>query len=257
MHHPEVQGAYRNSQNYRGVLREKTMRNFKQILSVALLFAFLFSPVLAERGNFISPDQVDLVKILAPPPANDSPQTQAEIQELIRIQEKRTSQEEAAAQSDVKMTIFHVAGDVLGPKFTPENLPIAAKFFERLGTDEGLILNYAKDAWNRPRPFMLSEKVKPCVRQSKSGAYPSGHATYGYLSGIVLANMVPEKKAEIFARVDQYGYHRMIGGVHYRSDVEAGRISGTVIAAIMMQNPNFREEFSKARSEVRRILELE
>ena len=102
------------------------MRRFKPILVIAVLFGFLFSPALAERGNFISPDQVDLVKILAPSPANDSPQTQAEIQELIRIQEKRTCQEEAAANDDVKMTIFQVAGDVLGPGFRPENLPVAA-----------------------------------------------------------------------------------------------------------------------------------
>jgi acid phosphatase (class A) len=128
------------------------MKRFKPILVIAVLFAFLFSPALAERGNFISPDQVDLVKILAPPPANDSPQTQAEIQELIRIQEKRTSREEAAANDDVKMTIFQVAGDVLGPRFRPENLPVAAKFFERLGQDEGFIVSPAKDTWNRPRP---------------------------------------------------------------------------------------------------------
>ncbi len=232
------------------------MRRFRPILVIAVLFAFLFSPALAEEGNFISPDQVDLVKILAPPPADDSPQTQSEIKELIWIQEKRTSQEEAAAQSDDKMTIFQVAGDVLGPGFIPENLPIAAKFFERLGKDEGL-LNHAKDTWNKPRPFMLSQKIKPCVRQSMSGAYPSGHTTFAYLGGIVLANMVPEKKAEIFARAAQYSFHRMVGGVHYRSDIEAGRISGTVIAAIVMQNPNFQEEFSKARSEVRRVLELQ
>ncbi|HYA14593.1 MAG TPA: hypothetical protein VEF33_09675, partial [Syntrophales bacterium] len=66
----------------------------------------------------------------------------------------------------------------------------------------------------------------------------------------------PEKKAEIFARAGQYGYHRMVGGVHYRSDIEAGRISGTVIAAIMMQHPDFQEEFSRARNEIRRILQL-
>ena len=233
------------------------MRRFKPIPVIAILLAFLFSPALAERGNFISPDQVELVKILAPPPANDSPKTKAEIQELIRIQEKRTSEEEAAVQADVKMTIFQVVGDVLGSGFTPENLPIATKFFELLYQDEEFIISAAKDTWNRPRPFMRSQDIKPCVEQSRSGAYPSGHSAFGYLNEIVLANMVPEKKAEIFVRADQYSYHRMIGGVHYRSDVEAGRIAGTVIAAIMMQNSNFQEEFSRTRKEVRRVLHLQ
>jgi len=233
------------------------MKRFKPILFVVVLLAFLFSSAQAGRENFISPDQVDLVKLLAPPPGNDSPQTQSEIQELIWIQDSRTSEEKAAAEADVKMTIFQIAGDVLGPKFTPEKLPIAAKFFARMYQEDSVIVDRAKNVWNRPRPFKLSQKIKPCVTKPKSGAYPSGHTTFGYSSGIVLANMVPEKRADIFARVAQYGYHRMVGGVHYRSDVEAGRISGTVIAAIIMQNPDFQEEYSKARKEVRRVLELQ
>ena len=233
------------------------MRRFKPILFIAVLYAFLFSSVLAAGVNFISPDQVDLVKILTPPPAKDSPQTQAEIQELIQIQERRTAKKEAAAEADVKLTIFQVAGGILGPKFTSENLPIAGKFFEQLCEECEVMVKHAKDTWKKPRPFKLSKKIKPCVPKPDSWAYPSGHTTFGYLSGIVLANMVPEKKEEIFARAAQYGYHRMVGGVHYRSDVEAGRISGTVIAAIMMQNPHFQEEYSKAKNEVRRVLELQ
>jgi hypothetical protein len=86
MHYPEVDNSNHNSKNLRGILRrKKSMRRFKPILVIAILFAFLISPALAEKGNCISPDQVDLVKILAPPPADNSPQTQTEIQELTLI----------------------------------------------------------------------------------------------------------------------------------------------------------------------------
>jgi len=38
--------------------------------------------------------------------------------------------------------------------------------------------------------------VKPSVTVSHSGSYPSGHSTDATLMGIVLSNMVPEKRAE-------------------------------------------------------------
>ena len=233
------------------------MRRFKPILFIAVLYTFIFSSALAERVNFISPDQVDLVKILAPPPAKDSPQTKAEIQELIGIQCRRSSKEAAAAEADANLTIFQFAGNILGPKFTPENLPITGKFFEQLCQEGEVIVKHAKDTWKKPRPFMLSQKIKPCVPKPDSWAYPSGHTTFGYLSGIVLANMIPEKKEALFARAAQYGFHRMVGGVHCRSDVEAGRIAGTVIAAIMMQNPHFQEEYSKVKNEIRKFMKLQ
>ena len=65
--------------------------------------------------------------------------------------------------------------------------------------------------------------------------YPSGHANAGYTIAIVLAQMVPEKRAEIFARAQAFALNRVIGGVHFRSDIEAGRLSGTLIAAAMFR----------------------
>lgn len=48
----------------------------------------------------------------------------------------------------------------------------------------------------------------------------------------------------------------MVGGVHYRSDIETGRITGSVMAAFMMQNPELKSYFLKVRKEVRIFLRL-
>jgi len=72
--------------------------------------------------------------------------------------------------------------------------------------------------------------------------------------GILLANMVPEKKTEIFKRSWAYAQNRVIGGVHYRSNIEAGRISGTVIAAMLMKDKNFAQDFAAAKAELRTAL---
>ena len=74
--------------------------------------------------------------------------------------------------------------------------------------------------------------------------------------GIVLSNMVPEKRAEIMARAAEYANNRVVGGVHYRSDIEAGRITGTVIAARLQTRDDFNQAFEAAKSELRGVLEL-
>jgi acid phosphatase (class A) len=208
-------------------------------------------------GHFVAPGQVDLTVLLAPPPSDDSSRTRSEIAELAAIQKKRTPEEKARAVADNTVSVFRLASGVLGPKFTAENLPLTAGFFERLADDAHPIVGAVKKYWGRPRPFRLSSRVQSCFGPISSGAYPSGHTTFAYMSAVVLADAVPEKKAAIFARAAQYGRSRMVCGVHYPSDVEGGRIAGTVIAAFAMQNPEFAKEFKEVKKEIRKTLGLE
>jgi acid phosphatase (class A) len=157
---------------------------------------------------------------------------------------------------DDKISVFQFASAILGPKFTLANLPLTEEFFRHLAKDGISIFNVAKERWNRTRPFLVSTEVKACSDYAASGAYPSGHSIFGYMTAIVLADMVPEKKAEFFERAAQYAGNRMVCGIHYRSDIEAGRIGGTVIAAFAMQNPRFQKEFEGVRKEVRKTLGL-
>jgi acid phosphatase (class A) len=48
----------------------------------------------------------------------------------------------------------------------------------------------------------------------------------------------------------------MIVGAHYPTDVEAGRITGTVAAALLLQNPLFQRDFAAARAQLRAQLQL-
>jgi acid phosphatase (class A) len=87
-------------------------------------------------------------------------------------------------------------------------------------------------------------------------SYPSGSATFGYVAAILLADMVPEKAAAIFAHAEALGRNRVIAGVHYPTDIEAGRISGSVIDNVLLHDRAFMADFDKARAEVRRAIGL-
>jgi acid phosphatase (class A) len=122
--------------------------------------------------------------------------------------------------------------------------------------DTRAIFLASKDVWARPRPFAASSEVHAVGELLTSGSYPSGHATRGYLTAIILSNMVPEKAAELFVRGREYGDNRVVAGVHYPSDVEAGRLSATAIAAVLMQNERFLHDFNEAKAELRQALGL-
>ena len=232
------------------------MRTFAKALSL-LLVVGLASPVFAEDAKpFADAKEINLLDLLPPPPANDSAQMKAELGEILTIQVTRTPEMAARAVADAEENVWRFSDVIDSPKFTKENLPKFSAFFDRVVETEGAVVDPAKDVWKRPRPHLYSDLVKPIVPLSKSGSYPSGHATVGTLMGIVLANMVPEKRPAIMARAWEYGHNRIVGGIHYASDIEAGRIAGTVIAETIMTHDDYKTEYEGAKAELRAALGL-
>jgi acid phosphatase (class A) len=226
------------------------MRKFAPVLTVLFVLAASHLACADDAKPFVTAKDIDLTQILPPPPANDSAETKAELAEVLRLQVTRTPEMEEQAKADVEEDVWRFA-NVMGPKFTKEALPKLALFFDRVAATEGAVVDPAKDVWKRPRPHQLSDLVKPAVKLSSSGSWPSGHATVGTMMGIVLSDMVPEKRAEIMARAAEYAHNRVVGGIHFPADVEVGKIAGSVIAAIIMQREDFKTEFAEAKSELR------
>lgn len=207
----------------------------------------------AEDSFFVSGDTVDLITVLPPPPGPQHPVTLAELDELRQIQKTRTPERVAVAKADVEETVFRLM-IVFNRPLTPEQLPKTAAFFKKLTVDEEFATGPAKKGFARPRPYAAASDLQPVCPLSKSGAYPSGHTTIGYYMGVVLVAMVPEQRDAIFARTQDFAESRMICGVHYRSDIEAGRTAGTVLAAVAMNHPQFKAEFAEAKAELRAAL---
>ena len=105
-----------------------------------------------------------------------------------------------------------------------------------------------------------SERAKAANKQASDylahSSYPSGHATFATVCAIVLADMVPEKRTQLFARSRDFAHGRLVVGAHFPTDVEAGRILGTVAAQLLMQNASFQRDFARARASLRAQLGL-
>ncbi|MBB6117109.1 acid phosphatase (class A) [Rahnella inusitata] len=208
-----------------------------------------------EAKPFITAQELDLTKYLPAPPADDSAKTKAELKELLEIQSTRTPEQEKAAIADAEENVWRFA-DVMGPDFDAAKLPKTAALFDRIIATEDVVDDHAKKAFNRPRPYMLDEQIHPLLKKSKSGSWPSGHSTVGYLMATVLGEMVPEKRNALFTRAAGYAENRLVAGFHYRSDTVMSRTGAALIAQKMEEQPDFKTEFDAAKTELRTQLGL-
>jgi len=222
-----------------------------------LVGAFLYVPNLtvAAQKFYVDSTDINLSHLLPPPPLQTGLQTKAEIDEILGFQSTRTKEQAEFAFADQTVSVFRFA-DVLGPAFNKDSCSLADSFFKAVINDGKNILEAGKEHWKRPRPYIWDTRVVPCVDKPplSSFSYPSGHSAAGTLCAILLARMVPEKSAALFDRGWTFARNRVIGGVHYRSDIESGRIAGTLIAARMFESEAFRSDFAKAKAEVRKAL---
>ena len=223
-----------------------------RVLTLLLLLAG--APALAQP--YLTPAQVDLVALLPPPPAPGSPDAEADMAAVLYVQSTRTPEQAAQTVHDAVETVFVQFTETLGPAFTAATLPRVAALFERLGETEGAVVDPAKQAFGRKRPFLANADVHPSLPLSSSGSWPSGHATRVTLAAIVLAKMLPEQRRAIFDRAQGYAWNRVVSGLHYPSDVLAGGRSGTAIAAVLLQDAAFQAAYAPARAELRAALHL-
>ena len=227
-----------------------------RIQHFAFAIALLAGPAFAAEAPFLTASRVDLMRLLAPPPAVGSAQDKAEMAEVVAIERSRTPERTAQARADAEESVFDMFGPTLGAGFAKSALPVATPFFERLAETEEDVVGPAKKGFGRLRPYLANAELHPAAPTSRSGSYPSGHATRGTIIGIVVASMVPEHRAAIFARIEDYAESRVIAGVHYRSDIVAGRQAGAAIDAVLFNDPAFQAAYGPARAEVRRALGL-
>jgi acid phosphatase (class A) len=153
---------------------------------------------------------------------------------------------------------FH---DVLGDWFNKDNkhLPHTARLFDFIASKVvSPIINDGKIRWNRLRPYFQNEQnikflgledQEAKKRLQASPSFPSGHAANGMMYALVLSDIVPEYRDKFLARGMEFGDHRVLLGVHFPSDVAAGRLIASKIYAAISQQPGYKAAIADAKTE--------
>jgi len=207
----------------------------------------------SQAPSYLPDTAVDLMRLIAPPPVPGSAANDAELAELHKLQSVRTPAQVEYAQADQTVSVFRFADSLDTAKFKEKALPATAALFQRVVASASALSEKAKKDFARPRPFATDTSLHPVLGRPTNASYPSGHSLCGNAMAIVLADLLPERRGTIFARGWLFAKQRPLGGVHYPSDIEAGRICAAVVVARLWQEPAFRADLEAARKELRLV----
>ena len=163
------------------------------------------------------------------------------------------------AQADVPYTIpARIAGYscALGVKLDGASTPKLAALLGRMMMDIGRLNSAAKAAYSRPRPYKrwggtICTPASPQLDASFD--YPSGHAQLGWTDALVMADLAPDRAAQVLARGRAFADSRAVCGVHTVSAIEAGMVLGSAQFAVSQSAPSFRADLEAARAELAAI----
>ncbi|WP_303719319.1 acid phosphatase [Brevundimonas naejangsanensis] len=207
------------------------------------------------HGYLTAENTPNAANFLPPPPEEGSLREQADIAAYRAMRALEGSERWAIARADNEIETpgapraFDCA---LGFKFQPEQMPTLTLLMGKMLGDLEMIQTPAKKGYFRKRPFVV-EPLPSCIAPESwlgaSGSYPSGHSALGWAWSLVLAELAPDRADAILRRGLAYGESRAVCGVHYPSDVEAGRIVGATIVTRLKADPAFQADFTKAKEE--------
>ncbi len=187
----------------------------------------------------------------APPPAYDSPELATEMDELRRLE--RTPATNSAALfwewGAGGRRNYWFWNDEATRAILEANLhndPVAAAQIYALaniaGHDSVVACWDAKYAYWAPRPFQIDPSFTPLFNTPNHPSYPSAHSCLSTAVADVLSYFFPADAERFMRLAEEAGETRILAGIHFRSDVEAGTALGkavgdAVIARAMHDDP--------------------
>lgn len=226
-----------------------------RIRHIAALLAFAASGCATVAAPPPPPAPVALTfdgfGILTGPPAAGSPQDAADV---ATARGPWPAARLAQAAADDVFDPWSAFAPVLGADFNAARYPATKKVFDQFLADVGPPIGITKAKWQRPRPFIANPAQATCIVPTEalraSGSYPSGHSAAGWGWGLLLAEIAPDKADALLHRGFDYGESRIVCGVHWASDVSAGRALGAAAVARMHADPGTRDLIAAAHAEM-------
>lgn len=192
------------------------------------------------------------VAAFAAPPAANSAATRAELEELLALQARRTPAQVEQARADRKTQIRRFYG-AFGLAEDAAELPLLEDFAEEIEDDVRGRVRSVKEHFRRLRPSEVDSRIEPCIDDVRGDlSYPSGHAAFGWAMAWLLAELEPTRRDALEKRAEEFARQRMVCGVHYASDLAAGKFAARLVFAEMTSHPRFQARLDAVAQEYRR-----
>jgi acid phosphatase (class A) len=199
-------------------------------------------------------DLPDSALLVSQPPLAASPAFAVDEEAYRSTRRLRGSPRWALATKDANLE-FPPAAEVfscaLGIPISAEATPHLNMLLRRVRADASRANDKAKDLYKRRRPYLHYGDASCTPKEKhKDDSYPSGHSSIGWAWALVLAEIAPDRSGPVLARGLAFGQSRMVCGVHWASDVEAGRIIGASVVSRLHADPVFSAQLKLARNEI-------
>lgn len=90
---------------------------------------------------------------------------------------------------------------------------------------------WLKRSIGRPRPFVQCPDIRACARALDKFSFPSGHTLHAFTFLVICSWYFPPAALALVPVVALIAVSRVALGLHYPSDVAAGAVLGTAVAA--------------------------
>lgn len=213
------------------------------------------APVPAPSTNgYLADSPPDTTAILPPAPAAGGPRYEADRKFFRATRRLKDGARWRLAQADNdQRAIFKDMACAVGVELTLANAPRFTALAGAVLHDVSRATNTPKNVYKRKRPYLIDQGPVCVARNQGLDAnpdYPSGHTTWGWTIGLILAELAPDRATPILVRARAYGDSRLVCGVHNMSAVEAGRTNASVVVAALHGVKAFRDDLDAARQEV-------
>lgn len=210
--------------------------------------AGLGTPAFAER-HYLSDTNIAL-QLLPPPPEPNSPEQSFDLTEVSLVHRGVNTGQSTFAHSEKHVFIFTFA-PVIGSFFQTNRFPKTEALFKQVLKETDQVVDAGKDFWMRPRPYLIDTNLLDGDVEKFTGSYPSGHSTRGTVFALLLSELFPDRREAILAKGREIGWHRVMLGKHYPTDIYAGRVLGQYIVQRMKVSHAFAHDFKQAKAEIR------
>lgn len=216
---------------------------------VLIAILLLCVPLEAKEAPpaWILPPNDSYQQLIPLPPVPGSPAAQADLDAVLALQDHPTKAELDHAEATVGFTVFTYR-ESLGEVFSAAIYPKTAGFFQQLGEVANARKNYLKDIYKRERPYKaFPGLVKELVTEEHGWSYPSGHSTRAWLFALVLGTLDPPHRNAFLCSAMTVCNDRVLGGMHYPSDMMASRVLAEALYRDLMKDPSFQKDLESLR----------
>lgn len=214
------------------------------------------SQATAHGNGYLAGHEVDFRTVLGPPPEADSRSDRAD-REMVTAYQGVDEARWQTAKLD-EQQLYPRFATAFGRPIDAQHSPVLVALLDRALRDVDVTAAAAKDHFQRPRPFQRlhlqhvcdkNDAPEPQQHPMHGASYPSGHSTHGWTVAMILARVAPDRADALMKRAEEYEESRLVCGMHFPTDVEAGHVVAAAVVARLDSAKAFQADLTRARRE--------